>query len=70
MGRELPDNVNLPPIWPPRVWKSGGGGKKPPKGKSGNPPGAMMVAAIAFASLPFGVIIGIALYLLHGYGVI
>lgn len=45
--------------WPPDV-----------KGSSDKPKGSLFVAALAFISLPFGVVAGVAAFLLHGYGVI
>lgn len=55
-------------------WPDRSRGRRPDKG-GGNvgtarPKGALFVAAVAFASLPFGVAAGLAAWLLHGYGVI
>lgn len=48
--------------------------RRPDKG-GGNvgtarPQGSLFVAAVCFACFPFGVVAGVAAFLLHGYGVI
>lgn len=64
----------MPPLeWdplPPRPPRKFGGQKPPRKGGSGKPRGSLLVAAVAFACLPFGIVAGVAVWLLHGYGVI
>lgn len=58
MIKDWPDNV---PTSRPRRKK---------KGSSGKPRGALLWAAVGITGLPICVLLGIVVWLLHGYGVI